>query len=65
MKFKHLIIIFLLGIGLSGVGALLKILSWPYGNELLAFSTIVQALAAIGFIVKLVAFKDKESILNH
>jgi|GEM_PF-5937749 len=64
LKFKHVFIIYLTGFFLTGIGALFKIQSWMYASEALTLGYVIYGLAVVLLIVKLVFFKDKDSILN-
>lgn len=65
MKLKYIITIFVLGIIFVTLGALLKILHWMYGPELLTLGTFLQIFASILFIIKLFTNKKFKDLLNQ
>ncbi len=64
IKFKHVLIVFLLGMILTGIGAFLKIMSYAYGSETLLSGNILYGIAALTLVIKLIWYKDQNSILN-
>lgn len=66
MKIKVVIIlVFLLGIFITIIGALFKIQHWPYGAEILTAGLLIEALVILLVILKLVlAKKPKDSSSN-
>ena len=57
MKFKSFIpslILFLVGVGITIVGALFKIQHWPFGPELLTIGTFIELLAIFWVIIVLI-----------
>jgi len=39
--------IFMFGVGMHFIGALFKILHWPYANEIITYSMIPEVIAGI------------------
>jgi uncharacterized membrane protein YoaK (UPF0700 family) len=57
MKFKQFIIpivIFLLGLAVSVIGALIKIQHWPYGSLILTIGSLLEFIGIIVLIVILI-----------
>ncbi|MCH3884080.1 GldL-related protein [Tenacibaculum aquimarinum] len=65
MKFKHIIVIFILGFILIVLGALFKILHWQFASELLTAGTFLKIISAILLIWKLLTNKNYKDILNQ
>lgn len=65
MRLKYIITIFVFGIICITLGALLKVLHYAYGSELLTLGTVLQIIAAILFIIKLFTNKKFKDILNQ
>lgn len=65
MKYKHIIIIFILGFILIILGALFKILHWQFASELLTVGTFLKILSGILLILKLLTNKNYKDILNQ
>lgn len=53
MKTRHAIALYVLGLCLNYVGALIKILHLPGANEILVAATILQVLGGLLIIYKL------------
>jgi hypothetical protein len=53
MKTRHAIALFILGLCLNFVGALIKILHYPGADEILITATILQVLGVLLFVYKL------------
>jgi len=64
MKFKHLLIFFLLGVVLIMAGAFFRLMHWPGGQFMLFSALLFQAFAIIMLIVKLIKNKDARNFLN-
>ncbi|AEA45215.1 GldL-related protein [Fluviicola taffensis] len=61
MKAKHALILLITGFVLDYIGALLKIMHYPGGKELLIFGMLFKVIGLILFLYKLLkhpAFKD-------
>ncbi len=64
MKFKHILVLFILGsIGVT-IGALFKIQHWPGASIILAASVCIEILGAIMAVWKLLTVKDFSDFLN-
>ena len=48
------IIIFLLGLIVTVIGALFKIQHWPYGNEIIIFGNLLEILGIVLAIIILI-----------
>ena len=64
MKYKHIIIVFVLGMIFTTIGALLKIMHWPMASIILTLGMLMEVLAGIMFIYKLITNKKTNDILN-
>ncbi|MBL0310561.1 MAG: gliding motility protein GldL [Bacteroidetes bacterium] len=53
MKNKYAVIIFLVGSMLAVIGALFKMMHWPYANTALLSAMSLQVLGGFIFIIKL------------
>ncbi len=65
MKYKHIIVLFLIGCVFWLIGALMRLMHWPFSHEILTFSTFIQIISIIILIVKLLKNKDINSRLNQ
>jgi hypothetical protein len=57
-KYKIPLVLFLLGMLFTIVGALFKIMHWPFGSMLLIAGTLSEAVAII-FVISIVLKKSK------
>lgn len=64
MKYKHVIVLYLIAWFILSVGFLWKIQSWPYASEFLFFGTIILVIAHFLMIAKIASHKDPNSFLN-
>ena len=64
MKIKHLLALYVLTISIATIGSLFKIMSWPFASELLIIGMLSQAIILLLLVIKLLRFKDPDSILN-
>ena len=64
MKYKHILIAFILGCILTIVGALLKIMHWPYASMLLILGMLSEAFAGILLIIKIYNDQNPNGFLN-
>lgn len=64
MKVKHIIIILLISIIFSVIGALFKIQHWPYGGELLTIGSGLRVIALILGIWKVLTNRKFKDFLN-
>jgi hypothetical protein len=46
------------------IGALFKIMHWPYGNELITFATILKVMAGMLAIWKVFTMQGFKDFLN-
>jgi hypothetical protein len=65
MKYKHIIVLFLIGCIFWLIGALIRLMHWPFGHEILTFSTFIQIISIVILIVKLLKNNDINSKLNQ
>lgn len=64
MKYKYIIIIFVIGMIATIIGALFKLMHWPNASTLLTFGLLSEALSGILLIIKLITNKDNTHFLN-
>ncbi len=64
LKYKYIIVLFLVGVGLRTLGTLAKIMHTSNADWLLAVSSFLMIAVLIG-IIKVIATKDKKSFLNQ
>ena len=64
-KIKHVIIIFIIGWIVSGVGTLYKIQSWEGGALMLTIGTGIKVVSGILGIIKLLTIREVRSFLNR
>jgi len=64
MKYKHLIILFLLGILADVFAEFLKIIQFEFSKSFLLVTTSVEAIAVVLFIVKMIS-DEKTEFLNR
>ena len=64
MKFKFLLIFFLLGAIFIMTGAYFKLMHWPGGQFMLFSGLFFQAFSIVMLIVKLLKNKNIRNILN-
>lgn len=64
MKYKHVIVLYLIAWFILSVGSLWKIQSWPYASEILFVGTITIVVAHFLMILKIANHKDPNSFLN-
>ena len=64
MKVKHVLALFVLGVCGVIIGAVFKIQHWPGAHRILLFSMIIQVVAGILFIWKLLRMKETRDFLN-
>ena len=64
MKFKHILALLIVGsIGVT-IGALFKIQHWPGASVILLVSVILEVIAALAAVWKLLTIKDFTDFLN-
>ena len=64
MKTKHAVIIVAVSICLYVVGALFKIMHWPFGNMLLIVASCLELVGIILFVYKLWTYPKFKEFLN-
>lgn len=64
LKTKYFIIPLLIGWGLTGIGRLFRMQSWPGASEMLTIGTALTTLSYLFLCIKLLSNKDPESFLN-
>lgn len=64
MKAKHAVLLFVLGLCLDFVGALFKILHWPYADVLLIAGMTLKVVGALLFAYKLLRHPKVKEFLN-
>jgi hypothetical protein len=64
MKIKHILIVYIIGFIFLTLGALLKILHYQYGPELLTIGTSLKILAGFLLIGKLITSDKFKEFLN-
>jgi len=65
IKYKYIIVLFLVGMGLRTLGALAKIMHTSNADWLLVISSFVMIAGVLPGIIKIIATKDKKSFLNQ
>ena len=64
MKVKHVLIVFILGMILTTIGAFFKIQHWPGAAKILLVSLLLEVIGGLLFIWKLATIKDFKDFLN-
>lgn len=64
MKTKHALIILVIGFVISFVGALFKLMHWPFASVMLTVATILQVIGIIILLYKLVTYPKLKDFLN-
>jgi len=64
LKYKYIIILFLIGWLIGSVGFLFKVQSWPMASELVLLTTAINVLSIFLLILKVAFTFDKNSFLN-
>ena len=64
MKTKYALIIFIIGILLNFVGALLKIMHWPFANVIFIVSTAMEVVGGILLLYKLLTNPKLKDFMN-
>ena len=64
MKVKHILALFIIAYIVITIGALFKIMHWPYGNELITFATILKVMAGMLAIWKVFTMQGFKDFLN-
>jgi hypothetical protein len=58
--FRWPLILFLIGLGIRLMGALVKIRHWPYADEMLTFGTFISAAGVLFAVIKLLLLKKHQ-----
>lgn len=64
MKAKHAVLLLVLGLCLDFIGALFKILHWPYADVLLITGMTLKVAGALLFAYKLISHPKVKDFLN-
>ena len=64
MTARGAIVLFLLGVVITVIGAVLRLQHWPYGHELVLGASLMQTLATIVLIVKVVRYPGAKDFLD-
>ena len=64
MKVKHILAIFILGVIVLDLGALFKIIHWPGAGEMIIVSIVLEILAGILAIWKILTSNRFKEFLN-
>lgn len=64
MKTKHALIIFALGILLSLLGALFRIMHWPAASTILVIGTIMEVVGGLLLLFKILTNPKFKELLN-
>jgi uncharacterized membrane protein len=64
MKYGYIIIAFLIGIVLTIIGALFKVMHWPYADLLLNIGTAVEIISLVLLIIKLIRGMNNNKLLK-
>lgn len=64
MKNKHILIAFILGCIITIVGALFKIMHWPYASVLLILGMLSEAFAGVMLILKIYKDQNPNGFIN-
>ncbi|WP_313805733.1 GldL-related protein [Flavobacterium sp.] len=64
MKYKYILILFILGFMLSVIGALFKIMHWPGASKMLLFGMLSEAFSGLLLIIKIIKDQNPNSFLN-
>lgn len=64
MKYKHILIVFIIGMITTTIGAFIKIMHWPMSNAILTIGMLLEVISGILLIIKLVNNKNTTDFLN-
>jgi uncharacterized membrane protein len=64
MKYKHILIVFIIGMIATTIGAFIKIIHWPMSNLILTIGMLLEVISGILLIIKLVNNKSTTDFLN-
>jgi hypothetical protein len=64
MTARGAIVLFLLGVVFTIAGAVLKLQHWPYGHELVLGASLMQTIAVIVLILKIVRYPGAKGFLD-
>ncbi|HEX8563219.1 MAG TPA: gliding motility protein GldL [Flavobacterium sp.] len=64
MKTKHAVIVFVLGMLLACVGALMKIMHWPGANMVLTVATVLEVVGGVVFLAKILSNPKVKEFMN-
>ena len=64
MKAKYAVIIFVIGFSFYIIGALMKIMHWPFAGLVITIATITELVGIILFLCKLFTYPKFKEFLN-
>jgi hypothetical protein len=64
MKVKYALMILIVGFAVSVIGALFKVMHWPYAGALLITATLMQVVGSIVLVYKLLTYPKIKDFLN-
>ncbi|QEE50357.1 gliding motility protein GldL [Flavobacterium alkalisoli] len=64
MKYWIIIVVFLLGYSITIVGAMLRVMHWPWGSEMIVSGSLAEALAVLLLAIKVIINRKSNSFLN-
>jgi len=64
MKYYQIIIVLVLGLIITIVGALFKVMHWPYASIMLITGMFTKVAALILLIIKLISDRSTNNLLN-
>lgn len=64
MKTKYVIALFLVGILLTILGSLFKVMHWPSATILMILGTVFEVIALILFVYKLITYPKFKDFMN-
>lgn len=64
MKYRYILIVFILGFVITVIGALFKLMHWPGASLMLILGMLSEALAGIMLIIKIIKDQNPNGFLN-
>ena len=64
MKVKHILVIFIFGLIILDLGALFKLIHWPGAGEMIIASIVIEIIAGILAIWKILTSDKFKEFLN-
>ena len=65
MKYKYIIVLFLIGMVFWLIGSVIKFMHWPFSIEINLLSVLFMLISIIVLIVKVLKINDSNSKLNQ